>query len=189
MMFAEYIDTKWYLAFSSGNRNFKLTSLHNLAQLHIIREFNENSGIYSDKKFWILCWCSMLVVLSWGIKESITMVWRRNRKILNEILLKIIFLSPTLWGSRNNDDISCQIIWILLSLITNQAWFCLTLSLSSVTLFTPAPIKGNVLCVLDFFTLSRWSAQYFIETYIEWSGQQRPAFSLSGRISESWIML
>ena len=92
--------------------------------------------------------------------------------------------------SRNNDDISCQIIWILLSLITNQAWFCLTLSLLSVLIVYTRSNKWQCLvCSGILFTLSRWSAQYFIETYIESSAQEQPAFSLPGRISESWIML
>ena len=82
--------------------------------------------------------------------------------------------------SRNNDDISCQIIWILLSLITNQAWFCLTLSLLSVLIVYTRSNKWQCLvCSGILFTLSRWSAQYFIETYIESSGQSsRPSLSL-----------
>ena len=114
----------------------------------------------------------------------------KYRTKIRTSLLKIIFLYPTLWESRNNDDISCQIIWILLSLITNQAWFCLTLSLLSVLIVYTRSNKWQCLvCSGILFTLSRWSAQYFIETYIESSGQKQPAFSLLGRISESWIML
>ena len=89
---------------------------------------------------------------------------------------------PHLWEieSRNNDDISCQIIWILLSLITNQAWFCLTLSLLKVFIvYTRSNKRQCLVCSGILFTLSRWSAQYFIETYIESSGQEQPAFSLS----------
>ena len=34
----------------------------------------------------------------------------KYRTKIRTSLLKIIFLYPTLWESRNNDDISCQII-------------------------------------------------------------------------------
>ena len=60
---------------------------------------------------------------------------------------------PHLWEieNRNNDDISCQIIWILLSLITNQAWFCLTLSLLSLLIVYTRSNKRQCWCALEFF--------------------------------------
>ena len=70
----------------------------------------------------------------------------KYRTKIRTSLLKIIFLYPTLWESRNNDDISCQIIWILLSLITNQAWLGLTLSLSSLTVYTSFNKRQCVVC-------------------------------------------
>ena len=75
-------------------------------------------------------------------------VWGQGLTIEKKKTFTNINSYHNLWEieSRNNDDISCQIIWILLSLITNQAWLCLTLSLSSLTFYTSFNKRQCVVC-------------------------------------------
>ena len=89
----------------------------------------------------------------------------KYRTKIRTSLLKIIFLYPTLWESRNNDDISCQIIWILLSLITNQAWLCLTLSLSSLTVYTSFNKRQCVVCSGLFYPFQMICSVFYWNLY------------------------